>query len=118
MFNLPGAFLWGFVGALASFIPFVGAPFIWIPTSVYLLLSGNLLGGLGFALLGTFISSIDNVVRPLIQKKVAQIHPFVSLLGIFVGFSLFGIIGIVLGPLLLSYFLLTLSMFKQEYIKD
>jgi len=118
MFNLPGAFLWGLVATLSSFVPLVGVSFVWILTSVYLLLSGNWLAGLGFIAWGTFISTIDNFVRPLIQKKVAQIHPFVSLLGIFAGLSLFGIIGIVLGPLLLCYFLLTLGMFKQEYIKD
>jgi predicted PurR-regulated permease PerM len=59
---------------------------------------------------------VDSFLRPMIQKKVGEIHPFLSLIGIIIGVSLFGLIGIVIGPLLLSYFILTLEMFSKEYI--
>jgi predicted PurR-regulated permease PerM len=63
------------------------------------------------------ISNIDNFLRPYIQEKVGAIHPFVSLLGIFIGIYLFGLVGIVVGPLVLSSFLLMLRMFYEDYIK-
>jgi predicted PurR-regulated permease PerM len=47
---------------------------------------------------------VDNFLKPIIQKKVGEIHPFLSLIGIIIGISLFGLIGIVIGPLFLSYF--------------
>jgi predicted PurR-regulated permease PerM len=52
----------------------------------------------------------------MIQKRVGEIHPFVSLIGIIIGLALFGLIGVIIGPLLLSYFILTLEMFSKEYI--
>lgn len=118
IFGLPGAFLWGFVTLLASFIAIIGAPIVWAPVSLVVLLSGQPLIALGFFLWGMIVvSGIDNVLRPLIQRRMGQIHPLLSLLGIIIGISLFGLIGIVLGPLILSYFLLTLQMFKEEYIE-
>lgn len=118
IFHLPGAFMWGFAATLLSFIPFLGVPSIWIPTTLFLLLSGRYMAGVGFLGVGLVASNIDNVIRPIIQKKVGKIHPLQSLLGIFVGFSLFGLIGIVLGPMVISYFILTIQMFKEEYIKN
>jgi predicted PurR-regulated permease PerM len=59
---------------------------------------------------------VDNFLKPIIQKKVGEIHPFLSLIGIIIGISLFGLIGIVIGPLFLSYFLLTVEMFSREYL--
>ena len=67
---------------------------------------------------GIIIINIYNVLRPYIQKKVGAMHPFVSLLGIFVGIYLFGLVGIVVGPLLISAFLLILKMFNEEYIQN
>jgi len=117
-FNLPGAFLWGFVACLLSFVPFVGVPAIWLCASLFLFLSGRVFDSFGFLVWGIVISNIDNFIRPYMQKKIGQIHPLVSLLGIIAGLSLFGLIGIVIGPLLLNYFILTLEMFRSEYITD
>ncbi|MEI6378451.1 MAG: AI-2E family transporter [Candidatus Falkowbacteria bacterium] len=117
IFGLPGAFLWGFAGCLMSFFPIIGVSSIWLPASVIVFLTGRPLVALGVLACGIFISTVDNFIRPLIQQKVGSIHPLVSLLGIFMGLSLFGLIGIVIGPLMLTYFLLTVGMFKEEYIK-
>ncbi len=72
--------------------------------------------GIAILIAGLFASVLDNFLRPIIQKKVGEIHPFLSLLGIVIGVSLFGLIGIVIGSLLLSYFLLTVKMFSKEYL--
>lgn len=117
IFKIPGAFFWGFAATLLAFVPFLGTPSVWVPAVIYLLVNDRLLAGSIFFVWGLFISTIDNFLRPVIQKRVGQIHPLQSLIGIFVGFSLFGLIGIVLGPLLISYFILTVQMFKEEYIQ-
>lgn len=117
VFGLPGAFLWGFVGCLMSFVPVIGVTAVWIPATIFVMMGGHIWLAIGVMACGLFISTIDNFVRPLIQRKVGQIHPLVSLLGIFVGLSLFGLIGIVIGPLMLTYFILSVQMFREEYIK-
>ena len=117
VFGLPGAFLWGFAGCLMSFFPVIGVASIWLPATAIVFLNGHPLVAVGILACGIFISTIDNFIRPLILQKVGSIHPLVSLLGIFIGLSLFGLIGIVIGPLMLTYFILIVQMFKQEYIK-
>ncbi|KGK99492.1 permease [Methanococcoides methylutens] len=116
--GIQGATLWGAVTAILSFLPVVGAPLVWIPAAIIQLALKNYVAGIAILVVGIIISNIDNVLRPLIQKKVGAMHPFVSLLGIFVGIYLFGIIGIVVGPLLISTFLLVLKMFNEEYIQE
>lgn len=115
-FGIKGALLWGFIGAIISFIPVLGTAIIWIPISLFNLSQGNYYVGIGFLIWGIFLSNIDNIVRPALQKKIGKIHPLISIIGIFIGIPLFGIFGIVVGPLLLSYFLLTLKMFQEEYL--
>jgi predicted PurR-regulated permease PerM len=116
--GIEGATLWGAVTAILSFLPVVGAPLVWIPATIIQLAMKNYFAGIAILVVGIIISNIDNVLRPYIQKKVGAIHPFVSLLGIFVGIYLFGIVGIVVGPLLISTFLLVLKMFNEEYLQE
>lgn len=116
IFNIQGAVLWGALAAILSFLPVVGAPLVWVPIIIIQLMQGNYIAGICILATGLFISVIDNFLRPIIQKKVGEIHPFLSLLGVVIGVSLFGLIGIVIGPLLLSYFVLTVQMFSREYL--
>ncbi|MCA9477700.1 MAG: AI-2E family transporter [Nanoarchaeota archaeon] len=114
--GIKSAFFWGFIGILISFLPFVGIPLIWIPTALIQLFSGNLF--IGFAVLawGSFLSTIDNFLRPYIQNRVGKIHPLITLVGVFIGLPLFGILGLVIGPLLLSYALSITEMYVEEYV--
>ena len=115
-FDIQGAFLWGAIAAILSFLPVVGAPLVWIPAAIFQIFQRDYTAGIVILAAGGLISVIDYFLRPIIQKKVGEIHPFLSLLGIVIGVSLFGLIGIVIGPLLLSYFVLTIEMFSKEYI--
>lgn len=116
IFDVQGAFLWGAIAAILSFLPVVGAPLVWAPAAIVQLLQGEYIAGIAILATGLFISVIDNFLRPIIQKRVGEIHPFLSLIGVVIGVSLFGLIGIVIGPLLLSYFVLTVQMFSREYL--
>lgn len=116
IFKIQGAILWGFIATIVSFVPVFGSTLVWVPATIIQFLLGDYTAGIGILATGLFISVIDNILRPVIQKRVGEIHPFLSLLGIVIGISLFGLIGIVIGPLLLSYFFLTIEMFSREYL--
>ncbi|MGC9310665.1 MAG: AI-2E family transporter [Candidatus Aenigmatarchaeota archaeon] len=116
MFGIGGALVWGFAGAILSFLPVIGTPIIWIPTAVYLFFQQSPLAGIAFLLWGLFISTIDNFIRPVLQKKIGNIHPLISLLGVFMGIPIFGLLGVIIGPLLLSYLLLMIRMYREEYM--
>lgn len=115
-FNIKGAFFWGFIGAILSFFPVVGTPLVWGPAVIVLFIQDNIFGAVGLLVWGLILSNVDNFLRPVLQKKIGKLHPLTSLLGIFIGVPLFGILGIVIGPLLLSYFLLIVRMFREEYV--
>lgn len=119
IFGIQGAFLWGSIAAVLSFLPVVGTPLIWVPATIIQLLQQDYTAAIGIFATGVFLNIADNsFLRPVIQKKVGKIHPFQSLLGIVMGISLFGLVGVIVGPLLLAYFYLTIKMFSEEYLSD
>jgi predicted PurR-regulated permease PerM len=114
--KIQGAFLWGSIATLFSFLPVFGSTLVWVPATVIEFLLGDYTAGSAILAVGIFVSIVDHFLRSMIQKKVGKIHPFLSLIGIIIGVSLFGLLGIIIGPLLLSYFVLTLEMFSKEYL--
>ena len=114
--KIQGAFLWGSIATLLSFVPVFGSTLVWVPATIIQFLLKDYTAGIAILAAGIFVSTVDNFLRPMIQKKVGKIHPFLSLIGIIIGVSLFGLLGIIIGPLLLSYFILTLEMFSKEYL--
>jgi predicted PurR-regulated permease PerM len=119
IFGIQGAFLWGSIAAVLSFLPVVGTPLIWVPAIIIQFLQQDYIASAGILATGIFLTIADySLFRPVIQKKIGEIHPFQSLLGIIIGISLFGLVGIVIGPLLLAYFYLTIKMFSEEYLSD
>jgi predicted PurR-regulated permease PerM len=117
IFGIKGAIVWGIIGAVVSFLPFIGLAIIYIPFSIIYLLNQNYYVGIGVLILGGLISLSEYLIRPAMQKKMGDIHPLISIIGLFVGISAFGFIGIIMGPLLITYILLTYRMFMEEYIK-
>jgi predicted PurR-regulated permease PerM len=114
-FKIPDAVFWGVIGAFISFLPVVGAPTLCIPASIILFAQGHTLNGillLAYGLL--FIGNVDNVLRMVINKRIANTHPIISVIGVFIGLPLFGILGLVFGPVLLSYFLLLLEIYETN----
>lgn len=114
--GIEGAFFWGVIMMILSLIPVVGAFLIWLPAGVFLLFEGNI--GMGIFVLvwgAVVVSQIDNIIRPKLVNQFADIHPLETFLGIFIGLSAFGMIGVVLGPLLLSLFRILVVSYKKEY---
>ncbi len=115
IFGIPDPVFWGVIGAFISFLPVVGAPTLTIPTSIILFANNHTLKGillLAYGLL--FIGNIDNVFRMIINRRLANTHPLISVIGVFIGLPLFGILGLVFGPLLLSYFLLLIEIYETN----
>lgn len=117
--GVPNPLLAALLTAFASVIPIVGTALIWFPISVYFLLVGEWVSALvllGYG--GIVISQCDNLIRFILQKKMANIHPLITIFGVVAGLPIFGFMGIIFGPLLVSLFLLFLDMFRAEYLVD
>jgi len=115
IFGLPDPIFWGVIGAFISFLPVVGAPTLTIPAAIILIAEGHSLKGILLLAYGLiFIGNIDNVLRMIINKRIANTHPIISIIGVFIGIPLFGILGLVFGPLLLSYFVLLLEIYETN----
>lgn len=118
-FGVPNAFLAAFMTGLCSIVPIVGTTVVWIPMAVYFAVLGLWGKAIGLLVFGTIcISQSDNLFRFILQKKLADTHPLITIAGVVVGLQLFGFIGIIFGPLLVSLFLLFLDMFRKEYLSD
>ena len=115
MFNVPSPVLWGVVMIILAMLPVVGAFLVWFPAAVYKLVIGEVFNGIGLLLYGLFvISTIDNVIRPKIVGSRGKIHPIVVLLGVLGGLEFFGILGMILGPLVLAILLVFLSLYLSD----
>ncbi len=97
--GLPGAALWGAVIALLSLLPVVGAPFVWVPAGVLLLLSGHVARGIVLLAFGALvISTVDNLLRALLVGGRAQLHPLIVFFSVLGGIFVFGAAGVLVGP--------------------
>jgi predicted PurR-regulated permease PerM len=115
--GLPNALLWGAVTGLVSVLPILGSAIVWVPGVVVLASSGRPIAALVLALIGLVIASnVDNVIRPVIYRRVSGLHPMAGLLGAFAGMELFGLLGLVLGPLAIEYCLELVRLYEAEYL--
>lgn len=115
-FGISDFIFWGIMTGIFSIIPVVGSALIWIPASVYLYSIGLQWQSIALAIFGVVvISSIDNVFRFYFQKKMADVHPLITIIGVIMGLEWFGIAGTIFGPLLLSYFLILVKMYRDQY---
>ena len=113
--GIPDAVFWGIVATFISFLPVVGAPTLSIPAGIYLMLLGRTWSGIGMMAYGLlFIGNLDHVLRLVINKRIANTHPIISIVGVFIGIPLFGILGLVFGPVLLSYFILMVEIYETN----
>lgn len=119
LLGVPNPVLWGFLTALISIIPLLGAALIWVPIDIYLFLrayyvTDQYFPPIALLLYGIFVVSlIDNVLKPKIVGGSANIHPLIILFGILGGIQLFGIAGILIGPLVLTIFDLVIEIYRE-----
>lgn len=116
IFGVEEPVFWGMLCGFASIVPIIGTTLVWLPVAIYLALYVKVWTGAGMFLYGGLvIINIDNVCRMILQKKFAEVHPVITLMGVIVGISLFGLPGIIFGPLLISYFIIFYQLYRSEY---
>ncbi len=116
IFGVPNPWFWFVITAIGSMIPIVGTAIGIVPVTILLFVSEQYFQGIGLMLYGLLVvGATDNLFRVIIQKKLSDIHPLITLIGVIVGVPLFGFIGLIFGPLLVSLFLLLLKIYKEEF---
>lgn len=111
--------LWGFLTGVFAFFPVVGTMIVWVPLVIYLFAvneTGMATGLLFYSLVVT--GNIDYVARITLLKRMGDVHPVITVLGVIVGLGLFGFIGLIFGPLLVSYVILLYNIYVNEFIDN
>lgn len=110
-------FLWFVATSIAAMLPVVGAALIYGPLTIWLFAQGETGKGIALGLWGFgIVGLVDNLFRFLVNKKLGNIHPLITIFGVLVGIQLFGFIGLIFGPLLISLFILSLRIYSSEFI--
>jgi predicted PurR-regulated permease PerM len=103
------------VSFFMAFIPVLGTPLVWVPAALVKLAQGHTGQGVGILLIGmVVVMNIDNLLRIVLARRIGDIHPLITLVGVILGVEIFGILGLVIGPLLLSYFMVLMRVFERE----
>jgi predicted PurR-regulated permease PerM len=109
---------WFVVTCIAAMLPVVGAALAYVPLSLLFFAKGDSGKGIimliyGFGVIGV----VDNVFRFWLQKKLGDVHPMITVFGVIIGVSMFGFIGLIFGPILISLFLLMIKIYVSEFSK-
>jgi predicted PurR-regulated permease PerM len=116
IFGLQDAFFWGMMTGFFSFIPIAGSTLIWLPAGLYQYSSGMHWQGIAIIIYGILvIGTIDNVFRFVFQKKFADVHPLITVFGVIIGLKVFGVPGLIFGPLLMSWFLILIRIYRRDH---
>lgn len=116
IFGIEQAVVWGILTGVASIIPMVGTMIVWVPICIVVIAGGRV--GIGIGLIfycAIVVSNIDNVLRFSILKKIGDVHPLITVFGVIVGLQVFGLMGLIFGPLLIAYFILLIKIYRLEF---
>lgn len=117
IFGVKEPVLWGIITGLCSVVPVVGTMAAWVPIDLYVFANGHQNAGIGLFFWGLIaIGASDNVIRFLLQKRLADVHPLITVIGIIIGINLFGFMGLIYGPLLISLFILLVRVYLDEFV--
>lgn len=110
-------FFWFGVTCIAAMLPVVGAALAYVPIAIIFFANDDTVRGVimlifGFGIIGT----VDNILRFTLLKRLGNVHPLTTVFGVIIGLSLFGFIGLIFGPLLISLFMLLLKIYSNEFI--
>jgi len=110
--------LWGFLTGVFAFFPVVGTMIVWIPLVVYTFTTGHSGMGIGLLLYSIIVTgNVDYIARITIMKKLGDVHPVITVLGVIVGLGLFGFIGLIFGPLLVNYIIVLFKIYMNEFVE-
>lgn len=115
--GVPAPLVFGTLTFFMSLVPIVGAAAVWIPISIWVFFQGGIGWGIFMAAYGLLvISGIDNIIKPLIIRGKANIHPLLIFFSLFGGITLFGPIGILFGPVITALLLACVRIYREDFI--
>ncbi len=108
--------LWGFVTGVMAYFPLVGTMIVWVPLVIMIFANGDTFNGVGLLIFSLVVTgNVDYIARLSLLKKIGDVHPLVTVVGVVVGLQLFGFVGLIFGPLLISYILILIRIYFNEF---
>jgi predicted PurR-regulated permease PerM len=118
MLGFPSPAFWGVVTIVLSVLPVVGGGLVWGPGAAYLFIQGRVGAAILLVIIGALIiGNVDTLVRPFVFQRYAKLHPFITIIGAFAFVPHMGLLGLLVGPLAISYFFALVQMYREEYLK-
>jgi predicted PurR-regulated permease PerM len=108
--------LWGFITGVFAFFPVVGTMIVWVPLVIYSYASGDTWNATGLLIYSVVVTgNVDYIARITLLRKMGNVHPVITVLGVLVGLGLFGFIGLIFGPLLVNYIIVVFNIYMNEF---
>ena len=108
--------MWGFVTGVFAFFPLIGTMIVWVPLVIYLYSIDQNVTATGLTIYSFVVTgNVDYITRLELLKKIGNVHPMITVLGVIVGLQLFGFMGLIFGPLLISYFIILMKIYVNEF---
>jgi len=115
IFGVPYVLFLTLLTIFVGIIPLIGPWLVWIPVNIYLFLTGRTGAAFGLLIYGLIaISWLDTLIRPLIVSKKTEINSAIVIIGMIGGLFVFGVLGLILGPLILGYVLLVVDIYRKS----
>lgn len=119
LFGIDRAILWGSLASVGALMPGVGTTIVTAPAIVYLFFTGDMLSATGLLVWSMLIVGlVDNLIGPYLISRGNNLHPFIVLISVLGGIALFGPIGFIIGPVVVTFFLVLLEIYHQYIIKE
>ncbi len=114
IFKVPNALILTLVATFVGILPIIGPWLVWVPVDVYLFMTGRTTAGFGLLIYGLIVVSwVDTIIRPLIVSKKTKINSAIILVSMLGGLFVFGVLGLIIGPLIIAYLLLLLEYYRD-----
>jgi len=119
IFGFDRAILWGAVAFFGALIPSVGTSIVWVPAILYSVFQGDFLVAIGASIWGVLaVGLIDNLLGPYLMSRGNNLHPFIILIAVLGGISLFGPIGLIVGPVIVTLFRVLLEIYGSYFVNS
>ncbi len=118
IFDVKDWAMWGFVTGIFAFFPLVGTMIVWVPLVIYLFSLGENWNAIALTIYSIVVTgNVDYLTRLGLMKRMGNVHPVITVLGVIIGLGLFGFVGLIFGPLLVSYFIVLVKIYMNEFTR-
>jgi predicted PurR-regulated permease PerM len=119
LFGIPHPLMWGMLASVGALMPGIGTTIATVPALIFLFATGQTIKGLGFLLWAVLVvGMVDNFVGPYLISRRNNMHPFIILISVLGGINLFGPIGFIVGPVIVTLFFVLLEIYNKYIIQD